>query len=119
MPLILEPAPSDKPPKMISPLAIASCGAVDALARSLANQLAPIRVNTLLPGLIQTPLLDASFSHSFGDQAEAMKGEISKGIPAGKIASADQAAHAVLFLMQNGYVTGQALLVDGGMGLPS
>ena len=108
-------APNAAPSKDISPLAIASCGAVDALARSLALQLAPIRANTLQPGLIQTPLLDHSFAGSFGDKAEMMKGEIAKGIPAGHLGSADQTAHAVLFLMQNGYVTGQALLVDGGL----
>src|SRR5216683_2045493 len=39
-------------------VATASCGAVEAFARALAVDLAPIRVNTIQPGLIDTPLLD-------------------------------------------------------------
>ncbi len=91
-------------------VASASCGAIDALARGLAVDLAPIRVNSIQPGYVDTPLLDSLL----GEQKEAILQEATKGIPVGRIGKPEEIAHAVLFLMTNEYVSGINLVVDGG-----
>jgi NAD(P)-dependent dehydrogenase (short-subunit alcohol dehydrogenase family) len=90
-------------------VASASCGAVEAFARSLAIDLAPIRVNTIQPGLIDTPFLD-----TLGDRRNAVVADYSARLPVGRVGRAEDAADAVLFLMKNGFVTGITLTVDGG-----
>ena len=87
----------------------ASCGAVEAFARSLAVDLAPIRVNTIQPGLIDTPFLD-----TLGDRRNALVADYSERLPVGRVGRAEDVADAVLFLMKNGFVTGITLTVDGG-----
>jgi 3-oxoacyl-[acyl-carrier protein] reductase len=85
------------------------------LCRSLATELAPrgIRVNAMIPGLIETPQsLDAV--NSLGPAGLAAAG---KGIPAGRVGFADEVARAIRFLTSDdaAYVTGQQLIVDGGL----
>ncbi len=91
-------------------VATASCGAVDAFARALALDLAPIRVNTIQPGYVDTPLFD----DIFGAQRDDMLAAAGAKLPVGRIGRAEEIADAVLFLMRNGYVTGTNLVVDGG-----
>ncbi|HVQ98502.1 MAG TPA: SDR family oxidoreductase [Mycobacterium sp.] len=85
-------------------------GAVDFLTRSLALELAPLRVNTISPGVIDTGAWDAL--------GEAGKQEyfqhISATNPAGRIGTPDDIADAVLFAMTNTFLTGVTLKVDGG-----
>lgn len=88
----------------------ASCGAVEALARSLAVDLAPIRVNTIAPGLIDTPLI----TDAFGANAPALMANAAKQLPVRRVGTGADIAHAVMFLMTNGYTTGITLTVDGG-----
>ncbi|NKY58335.1 SDR family oxidoreductase [Nocardia flavorosea] len=88
----------------------ASVGAVEAFARALAVELAPRRVNTLCPGLVDTPLLD----HVLGDEREAVVRHFTEKLPAGRIGTPDEIADAALFLMRNRYVTGTTLHIDGG-----
>ena len=87
----------------------ASCGAVEAFARSLAVDLAPIRVNTIQPGLIDTPFLDV-----LGERRNAFIAEYAKRVPVGRVGRAEDVADAVLFLMKNSFVTGITLTIDGG-----
>ena len=76
----------------------------------MAVELAPIRVNTVCPGSFDTPVLD----RAFGDRKdEAMQPYLST-LPLGGSAVREELAHAVLFLMTNGYMTGTVLHVDGG-----
>lgn len=91
-------------------VASASCGAVEAFARALAIDLAPIRVNTIRPGFVDTPLLDALL----GAQREEILAAAAARLPVKRIGRSDEVADAVLFLMKNGYVTGIALTIDGG-----
>ncbi len=90
-------------------VATASCGAVEAFARALAVDLAPIRVNTVQPGLVDTPFLDL-----LGDRRNKIIADYSKRLPVGRAGRPEEIADAVLFLMKNGFVTGITLTVDGG-----
>jgi NAD(P)-dependent dehydrogenase (short-subunit alcohol dehydrogenase family) len=85
-------------------------GAVDFLTRSLAVELAPIRVNTISPGVIDTGAWDA-----FGDDGKRNYFEhISSTNPARRIGTTEEVADAVLFAMTNTFLTGVTLKVDGG-----
>lgn len=88
----------------------ASCGAIEALARSLAVDLAPIRINAVAPGLIDTPLI----ANVMGANAAAIMEREAKRLPVGRVGRGEDIAEAVLFLMKNGFTTGITLTVDGG-----
>jgi NAD(P)-dependent dehydrogenase (short-subunit alcohol dehydrogenase family) len=100
-------------PRRGSSVGSASCGAVEAFARSLALELAPIRVNTIRPGFIDTPLVDSLVGDRKGDllAMEAAR------LPVKRTGTSEDIAEAVLFLMKNGFVTGITLTVDGGHSL--
>jgi NAD(P)-dependent dehydrogenase (short-subunit alcohol dehydrogenase family) len=84
--------------------------AADTLARSLALELAPIRVNAISPGVIDTGAWDA-----FGPQAKAdYFADISSRNPAGRIGTIEDIAQGVLFALTNTFLTGQTLHIDGG-----
>ncbi|MGE0139850.1 MAG: SDR family oxidoreductase, partial [Ilumatobacteraceae bacterium] len=70
----------------------------------------PRRVNSVCPGSFDTPVLDRAFGER---KLEALQPYLST-LPAGRLGKPDELAHAVLFLMTNGYVTGTVLHVDGG-----
>jgi NAD(P)-dependent dehydrogenase (short-subunit alcohol dehydrogenase family) len=91
-------------------VATASCGAVEAFARALAVDLAPIRVNTIQPGFVDTPLLDNVLG---AHRAEILAAAAAR-LPVRRIGRPEDIADAVLFLMKNGYVNGITLTVDGG-----
>jgi NAD(P)-dependent dehydrogenase (short-subunit alcohol dehydrogenase family) len=84
--------------------------AADTLVRSLALELAPIRVNAISPGVIDTGAWDA-----FGEQgkAEYFAG-ISARNPARRIGTTQDIAQGVLFALTNTFLTGQTLHIDGG-----
>ena len=85
-------------------------GAADTLTRSLAVELAPIRVNALCPGVIDTGAWDA-----FGEQGKAdYFADIAARNPARRIGTPGDIAQAVLFALTNTFLTGQTLHVDGG-----
>jgi NAD(P)-dependent dehydrogenase (short-subunit alcohol dehydrogenase family) len=89
-------------------LGAAAVAAVDGLTRALALDLAPIRVNAVAPGLIDTPLWD-----SFGPQRQAVLAQ-GTALPVGRIGRPEEVAAGVIFLMRNGFVTGTVLAIDGG-----
>jgi NAD(P)-dependent dehydrogenase (short-subunit alcohol dehydrogenase family) len=78
-------------------------GAADFLARSLAVELAPIRVNAISPGVIDTGIWEAGYLER---QAAAN--------PAGRVGTPEDVARAVLFAMTTTFLTGVTLKVDGG-----
>ena len=80
------------------------------VARALAIELAPIRVNAVSPGIVDTPIYAAMAP----DSKESMFKEVAASIPAGRIGKPDELAQTVLYLMSNGYTTGSTLYVDGG-----
>lgn len=84
--------------------------AADTLARSLALEPAPIRVNAISPGVIDTGAWDA-----FGEQGKAdYFAGISARNPARRIGTPQDIAEGVLFAMTNTFLTGQTLHIDGG-----
>jgi len=85
-------------------------GAVDFLTRSLAVELAPIRVNAVSPGVIDTGAWDPMGV----DGKQAFFDHVSATNPSGRIGSVDDVAHAVLFAITNAFLTGTTLKVDGG-----
>jgi NAD(P)-dependent dehydrogenase (short-subunit alcohol dehydrogenase family) len=95
-------------PGTASAMAAAAVAAVEGMTRALALDLAPVRVNAVSPGLIDTPLWDA-----FGSQREAV---LARGaaLPAGRVGRPEEVAAGVIFLMTNRFVTGTVLRIDGG-----
>lgn len=84
--------------------------AAEQMARALAIELAPIRVNAVSPGWTDTAMWDPILGEA---KAETFAGVASK-LLVGRIAHPDEVAEAVLFLAANGSVTGEVLHVDGG-----
>jgi NAD(P)-dependent dehydrogenase (short-subunit alcohol dehydrogenase family) len=84
--------------------------AVEAFGRQMARELAPIRVNVISPGLVDTPTYDGMPA----ERREAMFDRRAAAQPVGRTGTPDDIANAALFLMTNGYVTGQIIVVDGG-----
>jgi NAD(P)-dependent dehydrogenase (short-subunit alcohol dehydrogenase family) len=85
-------------------------GAVDFLTRWLAVELAPIRVNAISPGVIDTGAWDAMGEDGKQEYFE----QIAAHNPTGRIGTPDDVAAAVLFAMTNTFMTGMTLKVDGG-----
>ena len=88
----------------------AATGAVEAMVRALALELTPIRVNALVPGYIDTPLLQAAF----GETRDAVVADVASKLPTKRIGTAPEIARAALFLMTNEFMTGEILHIDGG-----
>jgi NAD(P)-dependent dehydrogenase (short-subunit alcohol dehydrogenase family) len=86
------------------------CGAMEALTRALAVELAPIRVNIVTPGFVDTGL----WSNIPREALDKMFAEAAAKLPVGRIGTPDDIAEHYLAFMRGLYVTGQALVVDGG-----
>ncbi len=86
------------------------CSAMEGLTRALAVELAPIRVNIVCPGVVQTPLW-AGMAEA--DRA-ALYRQTAEHLPVGHVGEAAEVAEAYLYLMRQTYGTGQVLVVDGG-----
>lgn len=99
----------------------ASKGGLLALTRAMAIEFAPdnIRVNAILPGAVDTPMLRAGLGRGHvghGDIQERLDNLARKTV-SGKVGKPEEIAHAIYFLADNeqsSFMTGQALVVDGG-----
>ncbi|MGH6966424.1 MAG: SDR family oxidoreductase [Phenylobacterium sp.] len=87
----------------------AMLGAVEYLVKGLAFDLAPIRVNTVCPGLTMT-------DRTKGFPADMLKARAAS-LPMKRIGEPEDCAEAYLYAMRAGYTTGQVLRVDGGSSL--
>ena len=97
-------------PLASAPLQGAINAALEGLARGLALELAPTRVNTVSPGLIETPL----WSRMPESDRKAMYANAVEKLPARRVGQAEDIANAVLFLASTPFATGSNVRVDGG-----
>ncbi len=90
---------------------VLSCvgAAVENLVRCLAIELAPIRVNVVSPGIIDTALFDG-----LGDKRDMAVAGMVKGQLIERVGRPEEVASALIYLMNNGYATGTTVDVDGG-----
>jgi NAD(P)-dependent dehydrogenase (short-subunit alcohol dehydrogenase family) len=91
-------------------LASAICGAMEGFTRAMAIELAPIRVNAVMPGVVETNLWDGmpkedrkQFYRSVGDS-----------LPVKRVGQADDIGQTFVFLMRQSFATGQTFIIDGG-----
>ncbi len=91
-------------------IAASVCGTIEALTRALAIELAPIRVNAVCPGVVRTNL----WKNMSSVEREQLFESVGKRLPVGRVGEAHDIAQAYLFLMQEGFSTGQTVVVDGG-----
>lgn len=76
-----------------------------------------VRVNTVVVGMMDTPLVTARLTKQLGKSSEALAAERNKLVPMGRMGSGWDVANAVVFLASDeaGYITATKLIVDGGV----
>ena len=91
-------------------IALASVGgAVEAFARSVAPEISPIRINIVSPGIIDTPMVALE-----GKEREEFYKNVTKDNLIPRAGKAEEVAQAILFAIQNEFITGTTIDVDGG-----
>lgn len=84
--------------------------ALEGLVRALAVELAPIRVNAVSPGWVDTTI----WAQVAGDRKDETLSAMAERLPVGRIGQPDDIADAIAFLIGNGFTTGTTLHVEGG-----
>jgi NAD(P)-dependent dehydrogenase (short-subunit alcohol dehydrogenase family) len=100
-----------KPPKHGMAVLASVNGAVATLAKALAIELAPIRVNVVSPGIVDTPVWDSMNA----DNRAALMTWAKESLPTQHIGQPFDIAQGVLYLMNNRYTTGTVLHIEGGL----
>jgi NAD(P)-dependent dehydrogenase (short-subunit alcohol dehydrogenase family) len=85
-------------------------GALEALARALALELAPIRVNVVSPGWVDTPIWDTLA----GDAKQARLAAMAARLPVGRVGRPDDIAEVFVAVQRSAFMTGTVVHVDGG-----
>jgi NAD(P)-dependent dehydrogenase (short-subunit alcohol dehydrogenase family) len=88
----------------------AAFAAVEALARALALELGPLRVNAIRPGYTDSEM----WSGLSDAERDALRRRVADALPAGRMGTPDDIAHAAVFLMTSRQTTGAVLEVSGG-----
>ena len=97
-------------PRPNSAIVGAANGALESLTRALALELAPIRVNCVSPGIVDTPIRAAMAEAARTD----MLAKIAAGLPVGRVGVADDLARQIHAFMLNGFASGSIVYIDGG-----
>jgi NAD(P)-dependent dehydrogenase (short-subunit alcohol dehydrogenase family) len=97
-------------PRPNSAIVGAANGALESLARGLALELAPVRVNAVSPGIIDTPIRAAMPEEARRD----MLAKAAAALPVGRVGVGEDIARQILAFMTNGFATGSILYLDGG-----
>lgn len=85
-------------------------GAIESLGRALAVELAPIRVNVIAPGYVETPRL----ANLIPEDLATIKEQIAQQVALGRPGTPEEIAETVLYLLQNDFTTGSTICNDGG-----
>ena len=85
-------------------------GALESLARGLALDLAPVRVNCVSPGIIDTPIRAAMPEQARLD----MLAKAAASLPVGRVGLGEDVARQIVAFMLNGFATGSIVYIDGG-----
>ena len=93
------------------PMMAAINAALEAFGKANALDLAPVRVNVIAPGLVDTP----AYAGMPEQMREGMLTGYGASVPAGRAGRPDDVASAAMFLMTNTFVTGTVIDVDGGV----
>jgi NAD(P)-dependent dehydrogenase (short-subunit alcohol dehydrogenase family) len=97
-------------PRPNSAIVGAANGALESLARSLALDLAPVRVNAVSPGVIDTPIRAAMPEAARRD----MLAKTAASLPVGRVGAGEDIARQILAFMTIGFATGSIVYIDGG-----
>ncbi|HEY7845616.1 MAG TPA: SDR family oxidoreductase [Bradyrhizobium sp.] len=97
-------------PRPNSAIVSAANAALESLARALALELAPVRINCVSPGIIDTPIRTAMPEAA----RKEMLAKTAAGLPAGRVGLGDDVAQMILAVMTNGFATGSTVYLDGG-----
>ena len=97
-------------PRPNSAIVGAANGAIESLARSLALELAPVRVNAVSPGIIDTPIRAAMPEAARRD----MLAKTAASLPVGRVGLGEDIARQILAFMTIGFATGSIVYIDGG-----
>ncbi|KIT18088.1 SDR family oxidoreductase [Jannaschia aquimarina] len=103
---------SQRPIPGASTLAAIQSG-LEGLARALAVEVGPVRVNAVSPGLTDTPLIRGLF----GDGTDDLYADTARGLPAQRVAQPEDIAETFVMLMRNRSMTGSTIYPDGGLTL--
>jgi NAD(P)-dependent dehydrogenase (short-subunit alcohol dehydrogenase family) len=85
-------------------------GGLGSMAAALAVELAPIRVNVVSPGWVDTPI----WQDVAGDAKDETLAAMAARLPVGRIGRTNDIAEAIIALLRNGFITGTVLHADGG-----
>lgn len=85
-------------------------GALESLSRALALELAPVRVNAVSPGVIDTPIRAAMPEEA----RREMLARTAASLPVGRVGQGEDIARQILAFMANGFATGSIVYIDGG-----
>jgi len=97
-------------PRPNAAIVSAANGALESLARALALELAPVRVNAVSPGIIDTPIRAAMPEAARLD----MLAKTAASLPVGRVGVGEDIAQQILAFMTIGFATGSVVYLDGG-----
>jgi NAD(P)-dependent dehydrogenase (short-subunit alcohol dehydrogenase family) len=97
-------------PRPNSAIVSSANGALESLTRALALELKPIRVNCVSPGIIDTPIRAAMPETA----RKEMLAKAAAGLPVGRVGLAEDIAQQILTFMNNGFMSGSIVYLDGG-----
>ena len=101
---------SDRPSGNGLSVVSAAVRGIEALARALALELKPIRVNVISPGFVDTPLFDVLGREVRRD----VLAEVAQSLPGGRIGRPAEVAEAIIYLLGNHYMNAEGLHIVGG-----
>ncbi|HLZ04211.1 MAG TPA: SDR family oxidoreductase [Bradyrhizobium sp.] len=97
-------------PRPNSAIVSAANAALESLARALALELAPVRVNCVSPGIIDTPIRAAMPEEA----RKEMLAKTAASLPVGRVGLGEDVARLIAVCMTNGFMTGSTIYLDGG-----